>query len=898
MIKDPAFGAAPPPAAPGPISNTDLSPTAPSPSVASGQNAPGVNNDDKYCEGNHGPGLVAIEDCQGFVFCQGDRMDGTVTMCSPGLIFDANMQVCNWPSKTNVCGYEFCPGKMTGYVPFEECTQFYYCKHGNIDGDIDACPDGTLFDIDSGICNWASEVECLTSQPTPRPTTPMPVTPRPTFATVTPPAAENKPAAPTPRPTYAVVGGGNAKTTTTWASSANIAFASVEDESSLESKSSELRFSPSDDAYVQESLPYKNYNDRFIVVDENLRYDGLVRFYVQGIEDRRVNYVKLRLFASNGSRFGGNFFKSNANWHEDTVTWDTVPSILNSRPLATVNTVLVNDWIDVDVTGLLDRDGPVSIRITSSDPDNVMYSSKENPDGNAPQLIVGIEPNDVDARSTVMNTFKIGPTDDAYVLKTNPDDSFGDDTMLEVDMSNGFKKSYLRFDFSRVHIAALEKAILRVYGMKDSSSGGTFLTVSDSQWDEESITFANSPPPDGQFLGTLGQIKQGHWYEIDITNAVTSKSPLTVCILGIHVDSVAYASKESDHSPEVLLTLSEMMPILSRGGHVTELVATDDATIVLKAPDMNLGDEDTLIADVDDGMHNFLIKFDASDIPRGLVKNAKLLVYALNEEPAFGGTFVEVKNNAWSELSVTWNNAPPSDGMVLGSLMEAEHGSWLELDVTNAVVGGSEISFRVSSPHYLSAVYASRSSNHPPKLIVQHSPPDPIPDGFEVYGASDATSILMDKSTRNFGRDETLRIDGHGGVYNSLLRFDLTPVEKGTVQEAVLRLYAVDGSPSGGTLVITSNTDWEQNRVSWFTAPRADGEVIVTMGPVTPYRWYQIDLSKIISELGGGPLSIRMTPSHGNRCAYASNLDPHGHKPQLLIKSDLFAWIQRKGRIR
>merc|ERR1719291_1612483 len=560
---------------------------------------------------------------------------------------------------------------------------------------------------------------------------------------------------------------------------------------------------------------------------------------------------------------------------------------MDGTPLATVNAVEIDSWIEVDVTGLVSGDG-------SDSPDNVMYSSKDNPNGNFPELIVEMEPREIEARSVVMDTFKIGPTDDAFVVKTFSKRNYGDHVQLKVDLDNGFKKTYLRFDFSRVNIAAVRGVILRLYATDDSPSGGTFLTATDSHWDEEHITFENAPYPDGVFLGTLSDIKKDNWYEIEITKAVTRKGPLTICILGIHEDRVMYGSKESEHSPEVLLAMKKTVPNLSRGAQLKEIVASDDATVVLQDPDLNLGDDGTLRADARDGMSNFLLKFDAADVPRGQVKSAVLRIYALNEEPAFGGTFVESRNSGWDEGSVTWSNAPPSDGRVLGSLPEAERGSWLDLDVTNAVMGGSEVSFRVSSPHYLTAVYASRQSGHPPKLVVQYSPPDPVPEGFEVYEADGSASILMDAMAENFGRDETIRVDGHGGVYNSLLRFDLTPVERGTVEEATLRLYAVDGSPSGGTFITTSVSEWEQDDVTWSSAPRADGTVFGTLGPVVPYRWYDVDLSKIASDLGGEPLSVRITPSHGNRCAYSSNLDPKGNKPQLMIKANMFAGMDQR----
>ena len=76
------------------------------------------------------------------------------------------MGICNWPSKTNLCGFEFCPDGYTGYVPLEESAKFYYCTAGKIDDNIDVCLSGTLFDEVSGICNWASNVVCNTKAPT------------------------------------------------------------------------------------------------------------------------------------------------------------------------------------------------------------------------------------------------------------------------------------------------------------------------------------------------------------------------------------------------------------------------------------------------------------------------------------------------------------------------------------------------------------------------------------------------------------------------------------------------------------------------------------------------------------------------------------------------------------
>ena len=856
--------------------NSEMIPdVVPVPSITPPVNAPGVDNDDAYCKGEDG--LVPTENCEGFVFCDRGKMSGSVIECGPGLYFDVQMGICNWSSGVNLCGYEFCPDGYTGYVPYEECTKFYYCNFGKIDGDIDICPSGTLFDTESGICNWASSVICNTKAPTPPPT--VPATPRPTFGSITQsllvPVPSPMNTIRTPNPTFASLNSANDSTSQEM--KANIA-------DPIQQTSTILRFDPSDDAYVQEAKPGENWNDGYIVIDQNLRFDGLIRFFVQGINERTVNYAKLKLYVSQASDFGGKFYACEADWHEDNVTWDNAPSLLNKNPLAVINTVVKDDWIEVDVTELVNRDGPVAVRIISDSTDNVMYSSKENPNRNAPQLIVGVEPEKMQENAKVINTLKIGPTDDAFVFKTASNKSYGRHEELKVDLDTGLKTTYLRFDFSRININAIQKAILRLYVTDSSASGGTLIKTSDTEWNENSINFKNAPSPDGIIITTLGEVLQDEWIEIDITEAITERGPLSICILGNHEDKATYSSKEGLHSPEITLELEESVPF---EGQRKELLPTDDATIVLQQPDSNFGSGYTLQTDLRDGMRSFLLRFDATDIPQGQVKSAILRLYATNDQPAFGGTFVEVMNTNWNEQTVNWNKAPNADGKVLGSLYQVEGGSWYDMDVTNAVIGGSSVSFRVSSSHSSTAEYGSKESNHKPKLIVQYSLTDPAPEGFEILNPTDDASILMEYPQGNFGRDSQLKIDGSSGVYNSLLRFDLTSVERGTISEAILRLYAVDGSPSGGTFVSTSDSNWSQYKVTWETAPKADGIVIGSLGEVTPYSWYEVDITEIAK--GGEPITVRITPSHGNRCAYSSVEDPYGRKPQLLIKSDMYS---------
>jgi len=834
-------------------------------------NAPGVDQNDDYCKGENG--LIATENCDGFVFCNQGEMAGSVTKCATGLTFDANLGLCNWPSKTNTCGFEFCEDDYSGYKPFEDCTKFYYCKDGKISGDVESCAAGTMFDTVLGICNWKSEVTCAAPILTPSPTPPPPV-PAPEISVV-PATTYGAVSSSTPPPTFGSIASSYSASTGN-----NVG-------------STKLRFGPSDDAYVQQEKPYENFNDNYIVADQNLRFDGLFRFNVQGVEDHVINYATLRLFVVNPSDAGGKFYQCRDDWHEDVVTWDKAPSITSGSPLAVIDHALLQDqWVEVDVTSLVTQNGPVALRFVSDSTDNIMFSSKENTNRNAPELIVDVEPS-TETRETfsdVVNTHKIGPTDDATVVKGGPNKNFGREPELKIDADPGEKKSYLRFDFSRVNIASIQKATLRLFAVKSAPFGGSFMKITNNDWSEDSINWYNAPSVDGAFLGTVPEIVESKWYELDITSAISESGPLSICIVGNHDVIAIYSSKDGLHSPEITLDLQEGIP---EDGETKEMIPSDDATITLSKPYSNFGTSEKLVVDSKSGMNNFLLRFDASDVPQGQVKSAKLRLYAQNSATAYGGTFVQTTNTQWDERSVTWSNAPLGDGVVLGSIPEAEAGTWYEIDATNAVMGGAPVSFRVSSPHSSTAMYASRESDFKPRLIVQYKPKDPVPDGFDIYHPTDDASILKDKSGANFGFDGQLRVDGEAGVFNSLLRFDLTGVEKGTVKEASLRLYAVDGSMSGGTLITTKQTYWNQYTVNWDNAPSPDGVVLETLGEVTPYNWYTIDLSKILGALGGEALSIRITASSGNRVAYSSSEDPFGNVPELLIRTgSMFSGMQ------
>lgn len=152
-----------------------------------------------------------------------------------------------------------------------------------------------------------------------------------------------------------------------------------------------LTFTPTDDASIRETGPDRVYNRTTIEVDADSKKDGLLRFDVAGVGAQPVASVTLRLFVTDRSNTGGEFFEMlDTNWSENSVTWNNAPAG-DGGLLGSLGAVAAGSWYELDVTSLVDGGGAVSIRIISDDRNGVDYASKEHINGNAPELIIALQ---------------------------------------------------------------------------------------------------------------------------------------------------------------------------------------------------------------------------------------------------------------------------------------------------------------------------------------------------------------------------------------------------------------------------------------------------------------------------------------------------------------------------
>jgi len=144
--------------------------------------------------------------------------------------------------------------------------------------------------------------------------------------------------------------------------------------------------------------------------------------------------------------------------------------------------------------------------------------------------------------------------------------------------------------------------------------------------------------------------------------------------------------------------------------------ASADATITTEFPAGNFGDVTTLFvssASSSAGLRDTMLKFHTSTIDESDCKNgiesATVSIYSL-AYASDGGTLITTSNKFWSEMEVTWNNAPVGDGIVINDMGTIEVNTWYDVDVSSAVTLGDPLSIRLISHAggESIALYASR----------------------------------------------------------------------------------------------------------------------------------------------------------------------------------------------
>jgi glucose/arabinose dehydrogenase/PKD repeat protein len=149
-----------------------------------------------------------------------------------------------------------------------------------------------------------------------------------------------------------------------------------------------------------------------------------------------------------------------------------------------------------------------------------------------------------------------------------------------------------------------------------------------------------------------------------------------------------------------------------------------------------------------------------------------------------------------------------------------------------------------------------------------------------VFNPTDDATIRLDRPDRQIGLDAAIEVDA-SPEKDTLLRFDIAGLEGREVASATLRMFVTNSSPDGGAIRLATDSAWDEETVTWNTAPAGAGSVIAQIGDVDSGLWAEVDVSAAVAV--DGVVTLRITSGSANGADYASLQDPGGNVPELIV---------------
>ena len=169
------------------------------------------------------------------------------------------------------------------------------------------------------------------------------------------------------------------------------------------------------------------------------------------------------------------------------------------------------------------------------------------------------------------------PIDDAFVDVNSPDDNFGGSSIIDLKTpASGYitKQGYLKFNIP-AYAGTITDATLRLHTVRTNplQGGASVYGVSDTSWDEDTITWNNQPGIDGDFIAS-GEVAALSWGDFDLSSYITENGFHSLGLIrGVSISNRSVDSKESDHAPELVITydVTELGPDINGDGAVNSL---------------------------------------------------------------------------------------------------------------------------------------------------------------------------------------------------------------------------------------------------------------------------------------------------------------------------------------
>lgn len=145
---------------------------------------------------------------------------------------------------------------------------------------------------------------------------------------------------------------------------------------------------------------------------------------------------------------------------------------------------------------------------------------------------------------------------------------------------------------------------------------------------------------------------------------------------------------------------------------------TADSYVNASYPNNNYGTAPAIRVDGSPDVRSYL-RFNVQ-VGTGTITRATLRIYANSSSSA--GLGARSVAGAWTETTLTYNNAPAMGTSTVGSSTNAVAGTWLSMDVTSLVTANGSVDIGAITAGSTAISLGSRESANAPQLVVEYSP--------------------------------------------------------------------------------------------------------------------------------------------------------------------------------
>ena len=478
------------------------------------------------------------------------------------------------------------------------------------------------------------------------------------------------------------------------------------------------------------------------------------------------------------------------------------------------------------------------------------------------------------------------PIHDAFVRSNRPTRNYGASPELRVRRTASAEMyTFLKFQVSGIG-GPPARALLRLYVLDASDEGGAVYPVSNDfsdsglPWTEDALLWDNAPALGGNPLGQLGAVSVGEIVELDVTATITGDGVYSFGLKTGSSDVARYSTKEGAVAPELFLELDGGGPPPGPGQPTitsfqpTEGVAGDEVTIL----GVNLSGATAVtfntlpaaaFAVISDGEIRATVP--AGDVtgpiavttPGGTATSAQDFVeikapQVTSFSPGSGpvGTEVTINGQDFIAVSEVTFNGVPTGTFAVDSFQQIR-----------AVVPNGAGTGRVSVRNQAGEAVSSEDFVvTPPPSTVSFTP---IDDAF----------LRSSRPRNNYGSSPELRARQTASAdMLSFLKFSVTGIGGAPIR-AVLRLYVLEGSVTGGA-VHSAENNWEEENLLWDNRPALTTGPWSTLGEVVAGTTAEFDVTAAIT--GDGVYTFAIQSGSSDVVRYSSKEGQVA--PQLVVE--------------